>query len=42
MWADIVRKNVKLTKNSVKSIQKLVKSAVDDNVISSNFIMYSE
>ena len=39
LWTDIVKKNATSTTNSVKSIRKVVKSAVDDNIRSNNFIM---
>ena len=41
-WSEIVQKNVKSASatQSVKSVQKAVRSAVEDNVRSNNFIIY--
>lgn len=41
-WSEIVQKNVKSASStqSVKSVQKAVRSAVEDNVRSNNFIIY--
>ena len=40
MWSDIVKKNVSSATPSVASVQKAVRSAVEDNVRSNNFIIY--
>ena len=40
MWSDIVKKNVTSAAPSVASVQKAVRSAVEDNVRSNNFIIY--
>ena len=40
MWSDIVKKNVTSTATSVASVQKAVRSAVEENVRSNNFIIY--
>ena len=39
-WSDIVQKNVKTTQNSVATVQKVVRSAIDKNERSNNFVIY--
>ena len=40
LWSDIVKKNATSATPSVESVQKVVRSAVEENVRSNNFIIY--
>ena len=40
LWSDVVQRNTKSAAPSVKSVQKAVRTAVEENVRSNNFIIY--
>ena len=39
-WSNIVQKKVKIKQNSVATVQKVVRSAIDKNERSNNFVIY--